>query len=488
MEPSVATSVTIPRIRLRLMFLSVIAMSPLFALTLATGLEERNQALNDDKQEVRRLARVVSDDLVRLMEGPRQLLSIMPAIPVVQEGDPAECGRFFASLVRDHPQYANIGLISPEGRMVACAAPSGEPEDFSQRTYFRKARDERSFAVGEYHLGPVSRRPSLGFALPITDAAGRLRFVAFASLDLTWISGLALAVELPPGSTVTLWDDRGIVLLRHPDPEDWIGRSGAGSEVHNAILASSGEGSVEARGLDGVNRLYAFRRLIGRSGDSEVALAIGVPSDVAYADARKLERRNLIILVGATIVAAGLAAAFGERVVLRLYSRLFDLANTDALTRIHSRRRFLALAEAECARAHRFQHPLALLMLDVDHFKAVNDTRGHGAGDDALVEIAARLRALLRDVDVLGRYGGEEFVVLLPESGGEAALEVAERLREAISARPIQTRAGAVPVTISAGVATLGARTSTPEALLAEADRALYSAKERGRNCVVEAR
>lgn len=477
--------ISIPHIRMSLIALSLVAMSPLFILTVLTGVEGRRQAMKESRREVMTLARIVSDEFRLLVEGPRQLLAILSSVPVVQGGTPEQQQEFFATIVRDNPQYANVGLISTEGRMLACAFASGEPEDFSERAYFRKALEERRFVIGEFHIGPLSHEPSIGFARPIFGTDGSLQAVIFAALDLSWLSRLALAADLPAGSALTLWDGSGTVLLRHPDHELWIGRPGNDSDVFRSLSAQRGEGTAESKGLDGIARLYAYRRLVGSQIEAAVTLSIGIPVDVANAPARNLERRNLITLGVAAILAALLSAVFGERVVLRVFSSLLTIANTDDLTRTASRRRLLADAERECARCHRFDHPVSVLMIDIDRFKRVNDSFGHATGDVVLASVALRMASLLRDLDLIGRYGGEEFVVVLPESSVDEAAEVAERLRSAVAATPVETGAGQVEVTVSIGVATRTSNLYRLPDLLAAADSALFRAKESGRNRVV---
>ncbi|MFQ3664217.1 MAG: diguanylate cyclase [Chloroflexaceae bacterium] len=168
----------------------------------------------------------------------------------------------------------------------------------------------------------------------------------------------------------------------------------------------------------------------------------------------------------------------------RLFNQVQQLATLDALTGVANRRHFFDLARREVERAERYHHPLSLLMIDVDHFKQLNDTYGHITGDQVLRAIAARLRESLRQNDVVGRFGGEEFMVLLPETGREQALQVAERLREAIGGRPVAADERAICVSVSIGVVSCGCGTSplTIEQLLKDADEALYVAKRRGRN------
>lgn len=159
---------------------------------------------------------------------------------------------------------------------------------------------------------------------------------------------------------------------------------------------------------------------------------------------------------------------------------LLDLANLDPLTRVFNRRKLEESISDEVARSGRYATPLAAMMLDIDHFKAINDTHGHDAGDAVLVELASRLGKILRHVDRLARFGGEEFVVVAPGIGLASALDLAERLRRTVAE---QAFAAAGRVTISIGVATLYPG-EPADALLKRADEALYRAKDGGRNRV----
>jgi diguanylate cyclase (GGDEF)-like protein/PAS domain S-box-containing protein len=160
------------------------------------------------------------------------------------------------------------------------------------------------------------------------------------------------------------------------------------------------------------------------------------------------------------------------------------LAHEDMLTGIANRRYFRAEAERAVRRAERHGEALSLLLVDLDHFKRVNDALGHQAGDEVLCEVVTRARGSLRAEDLPGRWGGEEFIVLLPLTGLEDALPVADRLREAVAAVPMATSAGPVSLTVSCGVAQWCPPESI-EGLIARADAALYAAKHAGRNVCV---
>lgn len=168
-----------------------------------------------------------------------------------------------------------------------------------------------------------------------------------------------------------------------------------------------------------------------------------------------------------------------------LVARARHAADHDHLTGAFSRRAFFDLAAREQARALRHGSPLSLLLFDVDHFKRINDTHGHATGDRVLAEIVERAGSAVRAIDTVARLGGEEFAVLLPATGADTALLVAERLRQGLDCPP---DAGAgVGYTVSVGVATLLPGESI-DALLSRADAALYAAKAGGRNAVVDAR
>jgi diguanylate cyclase (GGDEF)-like protein len=177
---------------------------------------------------------------------------------------------------------------------------------------------------------------------------------------------------------------------------------------------------------------------------------------------------------------------FGQ--VAEVMNQLAERLEHDQLTGVASRGALQRQLHAELVRARRFQRPFSVVMVDVDHFKRVNDAHGHPAGDQALQAVARRLSGALRTVDTVARYGGEEFALVLPETAGPGARTLAERLREAVAAGPIEVSAGvSLPITVSVGVASFPSDAEDDTALLAAADRALYAAKAWGRNRVVEA-
>jgi diguanylate cyclase (GGDEF)-like protein len=186
----------------------------------------------------------------------------------------------------------------------------------------------------------------------------------------------------------------------------------------------------------------------------------------------------VVFLVAALVFHLALVALVG----VRLMAKLHRLSRLDGLTELYNRRTIEELLGEEARRAVRSNRPFSVLMIDADYFKGINDRFGHAAGDDALRHLARILRAQMRDVDRVGRFGGEEFVALLPGTSSTEALNAAERLREALLRRPWAWEGETLTLTVSVGVAAWRGPQDGVEALLKRADAALYRAKSLGRD------
>ena len=239
--------------------------------------------------------------------------------------------------------------------------------------------------------------------------------------------------------------------------------------------------SVGAPLRDAVRDVPELADLLRSEGREEASIRIGKDDALRYYQARLspvTSRRQaplgrVLLLNDAT-----------EQILLM--RRLQDLATIDELTGAYNRRHFLEVGKAEVARAWRYGHPISLIILDLDHFKKVNDTWGHEAGDLVLREACRVFKSALRSVDILGRHGGEEFAILLPETPPDQAVSVAERLRAGVAELHVKVKGDVgVSLTISVGIA--GAARIGEEnidLLIRKADVAMYKAKEAGRNCV----
>ncbi|MBI4954223.1 MAG: diguanylate cyclase [Myxococcales bacterium] len=188
------------------------------------------------------------------------------------------------------------------------------------------------------------------------------------------------------------------------------------------------------------------------------------------------------IRVGETTI---LKFTFHDRLDESFQQKMYNAALRDPLTRAYNKKYFLDSIATEVSYAKRHETPLSLIMFDLDHFKRVNDTYGHPAGDQVLIEIAAVVQGMLRAEDVFARYGGEEFVVVLRGITLANAGLLAERLRAAVEVAPIVSDGKRLPVTVSVGVACFEPHQEDPRGLIAAADEALYAAKHAGRNRVM---
>ena len=261
--------------------------------------------------------------------------------------------------------------------------------------------------------------------------------------------------------------------------------------AHMVALQDSGRSAdavAAVRARSGEARIVDFLDALGRIELEERRLLDQRTMVSDRADAASDSYNHILAAIGAIMIAllfaAVMSAARAHRYALTLAEDLHDLATTDALTGLPNRRQLMAQLEIEVLRASRSGRPLSLALLDVDRFKAINDGHGHPAGDAVLQAIAAELGRVTRGGDVVGRFGGEEFAVLMPDTSLAMARTAGERLRAAIAKRVIDFPDGTSGrVTISVGVALL-AGSEGCDHLISRADAALYEAKADGRNLV----
>src|SRR6266850_431804 len=208
----------------------------------------------------------------------------------------------------------------------------------------------------------------------------------------------------------------------------------------------------------------------------------------------------LLVVITSALTLGALAAQFAPVVLVAYITTMFAadiryvlqraklLSELDDLTALYNTRGFAIAADRLFGQALRYTRPASVLMVDLDNLKSVNDSHGHDAGNRLLRHTANALRAELRYTDLPARYGGDEFIVLLPETPPRGALDVAERIRKAVAEKPLDMDAAKIASSVSIGVACFPEDGRTLDALATRADRALYQAKQKGRNCVVRYR
>jgi diguanylate cyclase (GGDEF)-like protein/PAS domain S-box-containing protein/putative nucleotidyltransferase with HDIG domain len=327
----------------------------------------------------------------------------------------------------------------------------------------------------------ITRRKEVEEALRLSEE--RLHTIVCAIDDVVW------DWDLTTGRMEMWWDEEsarriGLEFVKVAGLDWWLckvhpdERPGLENQIQTALAGSAMEWQGEYRVLrtSGDYEWVHTRARAARDESGRAVRVVGSTSDIR--DRKSLETKLEGELSRAKALNEELEGKRQELAAANL--RLAEMAQTDALTGLKNRHGLYQAFDEILARTERCAEPLSVVMLDVDHFKAYNDSFGHLAGDEVLRELAELLRASLRPYDVAARYGGEEFVVILSRTDSAGARTAAERLRAAVAARDWPMR----PITISLGVASVARSGSSSEDLLDAADRAMYCSKRRGRNCV----
>ncbi len=313
-------------LRFRLLLLIGLVVVPILGLTLLTNLELRRMASSKAKEDALRLVRIAASDQRDMIKDTRQLLFALAQLPEVHSADPILCATFLVRLLGQYPQYALLGVVEPDGDLVCSAPPVRAPVNLADRAFFQRAMQKLDVTIGDYQADRVTGRSTLDLGRPVLDEAGQVQAVVLASLDLTWLNDLAAAVQLPEGSTLTMFDRNGTVLVRYPNPASWVGHSVPEAPIVETILAQQGEGTVESLGIDGVSRLFAYLPIYGAPAGESVYVSIGIPTSVAFREMDQLLIRNLLGLGIATALAMAVAWLGGDLLFVRRLNRLVGAA------------------------------------------------------------------------------------------------------------------------------------------------------------------
>jgi len=388
-----------------------------------------------------------------------------------------------------------LAVIGKDGKLTfSNLGPTPKAVDLSDREHFRVHRDnpqaDRLF-ISKPVLGRVSKQWTIQFTRPI-HKDGQFAGVLVLSVPTSFFADYYQQINVGKDGTIALvGTDRSLRAIasgtsipcryghfKVPEDRPYFDPKAPVYGFYEGVSSINGE-----------YRLGAYRRL---ADDGVVVVVLLSPKDFMAA----FDERRELLIASAGIISLLLAAVallifvlsnryFQSTEKLRqAHDQLAQLANTDVLTGVSSRRSFLAGLEAELARARRHDESLSLLMLDIDHFKRVNDVHGHPIGDAVLKQFTATCASMLRAHDLFGRLGGEEFAIALPHTDLDGARSVAEKIRMAIEQAPLTTAAGNIEITVSIGVAQTQAGQHGIDQLIAWADKALYDAKHGGRNQV----
>lgn len=641
---------------MRVLLLVLLAVVPWLLVTLYHAVEDRRLATGEAQQNALRLARILSFDQKSAITHSRALLQVLTGLPEIREGAPAECRSRLAAM-RGHTQnYANIGVTDARGNLLCDALATREPYWFGDRDWFLQAIKTRQFFVSSLIIGRISGKPVIVTAQPIFDAHGEIQRVIYSAINIVWFKHLLEQIKLPEGTVISVMDAHGTIVARHPDVEKFTGKPNPLAPLVQAILAKREQGIGQAKGADGVTRLFAYHRLLENPEMGAGYVSVSLPTDLLLAPSNRTFARNAGILGLITALVFVLAWLGTDMLVLRRMkaltlsakriaqgdfsartqlgrgtselselARIFDdmaqslellfeqnrrimevtpeamviadrdgkivmvnaqteklfgynraeligqpieilvperlraahaihrdayMARTfsgpmgasrellarrrdgaefpaeislgplqtekghfvisavrdvterkqfetqilhqathDPLTGLPNRVLFHDILARAMDRALRTEKLLAVLFLDLDGFKNINDTLGHGYGDTLLKEIAQRLAATLRKDDLVARsdgmvarQGGDEFIILLQGiSVVEDIIHISERILAAV-AEPVMADGHEAHVTASIGITVFPFDDTDIEHLLRNADTAMYRAKETGKN------
>ena len=375
--------------------------------------------------------------------------------------------------------------------------------DLSGREYFRTLRNSKSdqLFISSPELDPTSNEQFINFARKLILKDGSFDGILVISVPTGHFSDFFQSVDIGSKGAITLFDLNRSILAQ---AFGYTTKATSGRQTiaddHPFFLNKQQSGVfTSSNDIDRVSRLSAFRKLQ----DYPLVVQVGFADEDIYKPLNS--RRNSIVIIG-TIVTLALCGALvilliferkqqalSDKIVRReeqlqeTLTELEVLVTTDPLTGLPNRRSFFSRAQSEFIRAARYSRSLSLVMVDVDHFKEVNDRFGHLIGDAALRHISAIMKLCVREADMIARYGGEEFVIILPETDSEGAGFIAERVRKEIETSDFSIdQHGNIRLTVSLGIACMNFGNEYPDLdkLLQSADDAMYRAKKNGRNRV----
>jgi diguanylate cyclase (GGDEF)-like protein len=404
------------------------------------------------------------------------------------------------------PQLHGLFIYDRDGRwLINSNLADSSKANNSDRGYFVYHRDHP--AVGPY-IGPPLRSRStndwiLTVSRRINTPDGDFAGVALATISLNYFLKLYESIDIGQNGALSLMLADGTLLVRRPFSDAEVGISIAGGELFRKHLHTAAAGTANVHSsIDGVERVVGFASV------SDYPLSLYVARDKGEILAKWRREATVTVVLFMLLIAVMLGLGYRLMKIMehrvRAQNRLFHaqaslvaanrrlelLAREDGLTGLANRRQFDLTLDTEFARAKRNGTSIALLMMDVDHFKHFNDRYGHLAGDDCLKCIAGVIRSgISRETDLAARYGGEEFAAILPDTDMAGALAVADAIRAAaVQANIEHALSSWGRVTLSIGVAAwVPPAGASPAMLISGADKALYRAKDSGRNVTVSA-
>jgi PAS domain S-box-containing protein len=302
-------------LRGRLILLVFISIVPALILILHNAKRDRDVSAGRIQEDARRIVEIAASRQARFVGSARELLAVLAEVPEAASGNPMACNRFVKGLTDRYSVYVNLGRIDLDGNLVCSAIGFSERLNLAESSYFRRARDTKDFAIGDYQVGKVIGKSSLNFGYPVLNPTGEVTAVMYAALDLTWLTQLAAEARLPEGAWLSILDSQGTILARFPDPEKWAGKPVPDAPLFQ-LLQVGDHAAQELIGVDGVKRLYAFTVISGKPQAGQIYIVVGIPKEIAFAQVNRTLQRNLAWLGVACLLALATSWFIGNRYVV----------------------------------------------------------------------------------------------------------------------------------------------------------------------------
>lgn len=252
-----------------------------------------------------------------------ELLKKISSLPSAHKLDQAECSQEMAGLLRLNTRYTNLGIINLKGDLICSGLVFSRPIDGAERLYFKKTLETEKFSVGDYQLGKITNKPTLGFGYPVFDDNNKLTAVAFASLDLNWLNLYFADLDAPNGAILLETDDSNLILMRYPEPEKWVGRYLSDMNLLQAAFIH-GQGTYQNTAPDNVERIYAYAPVRSDNADSRAYINVGLSKKYLAWQWSRLRDGYLIFLILFNIIFISLLVVLIYQIIKQLLKKRGD--------------------------------------------------------------------------------------------------------------------------------------------------------------------
>lgn len=472
-----------------LLGLAVCLLAALWALIVVWATLQKDQVIAAGQRELTQLTQAAALQTAGMFSAVETALHTLDFwLTANPDIDPRTDAHFVAlvdELRRAADGLIDLRLIAANG--IATRIPAFERSplaDVSAQAFFtaQMERPEPYLYIGHPALGRAANRWEVPVSLRLQRPVSGI-VVVYATISLDHLFLLHERMRLKPNGSIALMLLDGTIFSRTPELSVLIGKNVADQPRFASEYGTKQQGVfISDTSVSDIPRLISYERLER----FPVVVLVTQSLDTVLSAWRLWRDRALLGGAGLTLLTLVFTAFLHRALRARRIAEreMRWLARTDSLTNLPNRRALFQFAEHEFKRARRYYRPFALLMLDIDHFKRINDTYGHAAGDQVLHSCAAGWKQVLRGQDLIGRTGGEEFCAILPETTLETAFQIAQRLRVFTSELPFPEISNDIVVTVSIGVASLEPSDDQLAEMLERADRALYQAKKSGRDRV----